>query len=76
MPDRAPFRPIQFQNASPREKEKAWRGGNGAREAAPSPRGAGGQEVEKWVRAEYNRDSKIKLKSLSPDSERAARSAA
>src|SRR3989338_10992497 len=28
-PDRAPFRPIQFKNASPREKEKAWNGGTG-----------------------------------------------
>ena len=35
-PDRAPFPPIQFQKESPREKEKAWTSGNGARADAPT----------------------------------------
>jgi len=30
------FPPIQFQKESPREKEKAWKGGNGARADAPT----------------------------------------
>ena len=41
----SPLPPIQFKNASPREKEKAWKGGNGARVERRVREASGGVRV-------------------------------
>src|SRR3989344_4814746 len=64
-PDRAPFPPIQFQKESPREKEKAWRGGEGGGGGAAAPGGGGGggetsTSGRRWWRRDTTRAERTK----------------